>query len=150
VILDTKGNILGGLTPVEWESRTDTFKADDSLKSFVFTLKNPHNIPARRFALKVERKDDAINCESGWGPRFGFCDIGVFDNCNANTASSTSLGSAYTNDTGLGNDIVLADFPSQGNRGPRDRRLNSASRKSCSPAPPESGKSEFRKKKPKK
>jgi hypothetical protein len=46
VILDTEGNIFGGFTPVEWESRTSSpwCKADDSLRSFVFTLKNPHNI----------------------------------------------------------------------------------------------------------
>jgi hypothetical protein len=46
VISDTKGNIFGGFTPVEWESRTpnsewdgfNCLKADDSLKSFLFTL----------------------------------------------------------------------------------------------------------------
>jgi hypothetical protein len=57
VILDTKGNIFGGFTPVEWESRPSSYwKADDSLKSFLFTLKNPHNIPAMRFALKPEKR----------------------------------------------------------------------------------------------
>jgi hypothetical protein len=37
VILDTKGNIFGGFTPVEWESPTvnPDHKADDSLKSFL-------------------------------------------------------------------------------------------------------------------
>jgi hypothetical protein len=62
VILDTEGNIFGGFTPLEWESwvwngnswdEDGRFKADDSLKSFLFTLKNPHDIPARRFALKA-------------------------------------------------------------------------------------------------
>jgi hypothetical protein len=71
VILDTKENIFGGFTPVEWESRkwnkkyddeSNCWKADDSLKSFLFTLKNPHNIPARRFALKAEEHDQAIWC----------------------------------------------------------------------------------------
>jgi hypothetical protein len=55
VILDTIGNIFGGFAPVEWESRlwnAKYGKADDSLKSFVFTLKNPHNIPARKFAFE--------------------------------------------------------------------------------------------------
>jgi hypothetical protein len=82
VILDTKRNIFGGFTPVEWDSRI-TFKADDSQKSFVFTLKNPHNIPARRFALKAEKKHQAIYCDFRYGPWFG--DIRVSDNCNANT-----------------------------------------------------------------
>jgi hypothetical protein len=48
---------FGGFTPVEWENDC-TFKADASLKSFLFTLKNSHNVPARRFALKAEKKDD--------------------------------------------------------------------------------------------
>jgi hypothetical protein len=108
VILDTDGNIFGGYTPVEWESRapnsnwdnSNCFKADPSLKSFLFTLKNPHNFPARRFALKAEKKDEAIFCNSSCGPYFGN-DIGVSDNCNKNTGSHTWLGPSYTNDTGL-------------------------------------------------
>jgi hypothetical protein len=110
VILDTKGNIFGGFTPVEWESRTKSpyEKADDTLKSFVFTLKNPHNIPARRFALKAERKSGAIDCDSKWGPCFGGgYDINVLDNCDANTGSYTVLGDVYTNDTGLDGWIVF-------------------------------------------
>jgi hypothetical protein len=116
VILDTKGNIFGGFTPVEWESRVysqrqgdgdNCLKADESLKSFLFTLKNPHNIPAKRFALKTEAKDRAIICDSRWCPRFGHCtfdiscDIGVCDNCNTDINNCTSLGCSYTNDNGL-------------------------------------------------
>jgi hypothetical protein len=100
VILDTDGNIFGGFTPVEWDSlATWPCKADPSLKSFAFTLKNPQNVPARRFALKAERKDEAIWCVSERGPHFN--DISVSDNCNANTNSWTELGRSYTNDTGL-------------------------------------------------
>jgi hypothetical protein len=55
-----------------WESRQwiekyengNICKADPSLKSFLFTLKNPDNVPARRFALKSEEKENAINCHS--------------------------------------------------------------------------------------
>jgi hypothetical protein len=104
VILDTNGNIFGGFTPVEWELGDTvpfgTDKADPSVKSFLFTLKNPHNVPARRFALRAEKKDEAIWCNSDCGPYF--CDIGVHDKCNANTESFTSqFGHSYTNDTGL-------------------------------------------------
>jgi hypothetical protein len=62
VILDTKGNIFGGFTPVEWRSGW-RYRADDSQKSFLFTLKNPHNIPARRFVLKAKEKRHAICCD---------------------------------------------------------------------------------------
>jgi hypothetical protein len=114
VILDTEGNIFGGFTPVEWDSRVwnrkkedenNCLKADDSLKSFLFTLKNPHNIPARRFLLKAEKKREAIYCNSEEGPHF--YGMAVYDNCNANTKSWTSLGYAYTNDPGLDDRIVF-------------------------------------------
>jgi hypothetical protein len=96
VILDTNGNISGGFTPVEWDSRTHHpySKADDSQKSFLFTLKNPHNIPARRFALKAEEKWRAIDCDSGCGPHF--YGIYVYDNCNTNTNNYTEFGYSYT------------------------------------------------------
>jgi hypothetical protein len=105
VILDTNGNIFGGFTPVEWESQRaggwglNCWKADGSQRSFVFTLKNPHNVPPRRFVLKVEKKQQAIGCNSERGP--DFYDIRVYDNCNANAKSFTSLGNAYTNGTGV-------------------------------------------------
>jgi chaperonin cofactor prefoldin len=62
LILDTDGNSFGGFTPVKWESKqwnrknTDddnTRKEDYSSKSFLFTLKNPHNISAKRFASSL-------------------------------------------------------------------------------------------------
>jgi hypothetical protein len=109
VILDTRGNIFDGFTPVEWESRVwnrkyrnedNCFKADANLKNFLFTLKNPHNVPAWRFALKPEMKDEAIYYYSDCGP--DFCDIGVSDTCNVNISSCNYLfGNSYTNDTGL-------------------------------------------------
>jgi hypothetical protein len=98
VILDTRANIFGGFTPLAWESGWK-YKADPSLKSFLFTLNNPHNVPAWRFALKAERRDKAIFCDSFGGPHFG--DIEVKDKCNANTMSLTYFGTRYTNDTGL-------------------------------------------------
>jgi hypothetical protein len=117
VIFDTNGNIFGGFTPVEWESRVHNYgvgddnnclKADDSLKNFLFTLNNPHNIPTRRFALKAEKKQSALYCNGWCGPRFGDAsDICISSDCNTNTISHTFLGSSYTNDTGLDTDIIL-------------------------------------------
>jgi hypothetical protein len=61
LVLDTDGNVFGGYMPLQWESALSMkYKCDDSLKSFLFTLKNPHNIPARKFALKDEEKQRAI------------------------------------------------------------------------------------------
>jgi hypothetical protein len=104
---------------VEWESRqwdgrggrdSNAFKADDSLRSFLFTLKNPDNIPARRFALKGEKRWAAISCKSEVGPNFD--DMCVYDICSTCAASRfchKSLGFAYTNNTGLGNNTVFTD-----------------------------------------
>jgi hypothetical protein len=101
VILDTNGNMFGGFTPVEWESpQKGKDKADPTLKSFLFTLKNPHNVPARRFVLKAEKKHEAIRCHSNRGPYFW--DIQVSSDCNVNTESNTyDFGDNYTNNTGL-------------------------------------------------
>jgi hypothetical protein len=92
VILDTKGHICGGFTPVEWESRqcndeNNYWKTDASLKCFIFTLKNPHNVPARRFSLKAQQQDRAIVCMAAKGPNFD--EIYVCENCNASTDSGT-------------------------------------------------------------
>jgi hypothetical protein len=97
-------NIFGAFTPVEWDSENH-WKGDDSLKSFLFTLKNPHNIPARKFALEAEEKQDAIFCNSVCGP--SFYGMWVSNNCNANTDSYTNLGPVYTNDTGLDGKTVF-------------------------------------------
>jgi hypothetical protein len=106
VILDTKGNVFGGFTPVELESGKLHWKADDSFWSFVFTLKNPHDIPARRLALKPEAKWGAICCDSGGGPCFGN-DIRISNNYNANTWCVASLGNGFTTDTGLDGKTVF-------------------------------------------
>jgi hypothetical protein len=99
VILDTKDNVFGGFTPLAWDSWS-TFKEDPSLKTFVFTLKNPHNVPARRFALKEEKKEMVIWCASDYGPHF--IEMAVSDNCNRNTKSYTcDFGLNSINDTEL-------------------------------------------------
>jgi hypothetical protein len=73
-------------------------------EEFVFMLKNPHGFPTRKFALKAEKQDRAIFCDSSCGPRFG--DIGIFDDCNA-FGSGSELGGSCANDTGLRGDAVL-------------------------------------------
>jgi hypothetical protein len=58
LILDTDRNVFGGFTPVKWESSASgKWKGADSLRSFLFTLRNPHGVPPRKFALKADKKD---------------------------------------------------------------------------------------------
>jgi hypothetical protein len=88
------------LTPLEWGlpqyDSKNYFKADPGLKSFVFTLENPRNFPARKFALKPEEEDKAIFCDSLLGPAFRgsflttLRDFSVSDRANLNKDSYTS------------------------------------------------------------
>jgi hypothetical protein len=103
LISDTDGNVFGGFTPVKWESGSK-YKGDNSLRSFLFTLRDPHGVPPRKFALKAEKKQKAIYCDSAYCAIFGYGNIYVYDNCNTNKYSFTHIGthwsnSAYANDT---------------------------------------------------
>jgi hypothetical protein len=86
--------VFGGFMPVKWENSgwgedDGHFKGDDSLRSFLFTLRNPHGVPPRKFALKADKKDMAICCYSDEGPVFGLNDMVVNNNCNTDSYSFT-------------------------------------------------------------
>jgi hypothetical protein len=98
MIMDTKGNIFGGFTPVPWDSKGG-YRADPSLKSFLFTLKNPESFAPQTCALKADKKHEAIYCNPERGPYF--CDIHISENCSASPSNHTSgFGLRYTNHTG--------------------------------------------------
>jgi hypothetical protein len=106
IIETTKGYIFGGYTPIPWESSSGTYKTDDSLSSFIFTLKNPQNTNPRLFQLKPANKVHAIRCQSNYGPIFGGGHD--FDVDLSGSPSSTILGHSYNNDTGANGQTVLA------------------------------------------
>jgi hypothetical protein len=107
IITDTDGNIFGGFTPAKWESGTWHPIMDPSLTSFLFTLKNPHDFPAKTFALNPNGKEPAIVCDSAWGPCFG--DIVVTSNCNSTIDNYTiGFGSSYVNDTGIDKSVFFS------------------------------------------
>jgi hypothetical protein len=108
--LDTSRKIFGAFTPVAWElDGNGKDKSDPSQKSFLSTLKNPHNVPARTFALKAEKKQLMICCYSHGGPHFWV--IAVWDNCNGNADSCGYFGSTYNNDAGLDGKRTFAGSP---------------------------------------
>jgi hypothetical protein len=111
LIQDTGGFIFGGFTPVPWESQPfneeeedidDTIaKADESGRSFLFTLRNPYALPPKKFPLYRESRKQAILCSRKRGPMFGADDLLVDTRCNENTTSRTrGFGSSYSNGTG--------------------------------------------------
>jgi hypothetical protein len=97
--LTTAGYIFGGFTPIAWDSNSGD-KADNTGKSFVFSLKNPRNTEPKIFPLSNASK--AIHCSSSCGPIFGsHYDIRVWNDCDQTTQNYTNLGGSYTNDTGI-------------------------------------------------
>jgi hypothetical protein len=109
LILDRNWNILGGFTPVKWESCGGKYKCDNILTSFLSTLKNPHNTPAMSFALKPEKTEYTIYTSSLYGPIVGGGhDLRVCSQCNTNTSSDTLyFGHTYTNNSGVANDKLF-------------------------------------------
>jgi regulator of replication initiation timing len=118
MILDTNGNIFGGYTRLKWESRervgngSNRYKSDESLESWLFTLKNPYNTEPRKFGLASNDKRYAIFCGCSGGPEFGvghdgFGDIAIRDKCNVSNSSSTSFGRTYINDTNIHDDKLF-------------------------------------------
>jgi hypothetical protein len=99
LISSTNDCIFGGYTPVAWSSRDD-YASDPSQKSFLFTLKNRHNLGPRIFKHKHE--SNAIYDNQMYGPTFGTGhDIHVCCQCHSPKNSYTRLGWDYTNDSGI-------------------------------------------------
>jgi hypothetical protein len=109
IVRDTNGNIFGGFTPVQWESRvwngkdrlfgnrTNCLAADESLRSYVFTIVNPSHVPPEKFPLRATQAKFALYFDAQWGPTFG-CGFCVMDNCNENNESfARGLGDVYRN-----------------------------------------------------
>jgi hypothetical protein len=104
IILTTAGYIFGGFAPVAWES-SGGHKADNTGKSFLFSLKNPRNTEPKIFPLS--NPSLAIYCHSGYGPTFGNYALRVADSCDQNTRSHTYLEYGYRNDTGIASNQVF-------------------------------------------
>jgi hypothetical protein len=105
VIESTGGDVFGGFTPLAWDS-SGKYKADNSGKSFLFTVKNPRGTEFRRFGLRNSAY--AIYGHSSLGPVFGsHGDVTVCDGGNAKANSYTRHGGVYLNDTGIDNDRVF-------------------------------------------
>jgi hypothetical protein len=99
LILTTKGYIFGGFTPTAWDS-TEVYKADNSVNSFLLSLKNARNTEPRKFTHS--NASTAIRCYASYGPTFGDGnDIHISNGCDGNMNSYTFLGKGYVNDTGM-------------------------------------------------
>jgi hypothetical protein len=105
LIETTKDFIFGGFTSIAWDS-SNSYKPDNSGKSFLFSLKNPRKIEPHKFVYMSGK--NAIGCYSSYCPLFGSnCDICLCDNCNTSTSNYTHLGGSYVNDTGIDGKLVF-------------------------------------------
>jgi len=94
-ILKAKGssNIFGGFASVHWESSTKSKWKSDA-NAFLFSLTNKDNKPLK-MKIDPNEHDEAIYCDSSYGPTFGGgCDIDIADNANT-TNSCSFLGVSY-------------------------------------------------------
>jgi hypothetical protein len=108
LIRDINRNIFGGFAEPPWGSRVFVkAKAGESPAGFLFTLKNPHNLPPRNFKLIPRRRSSAIKCSLRQGPCFGDEDLVVSDACNVKPSHCRGFGSTYENDIGIQGRCVL-------------------------------------------
>jgi hypothetical protein len=105
LVLDTKGNIFGGFTPLSWNPLA--IPADRNRENFMFTLKNPQHLAPMKFPLKSRQRNQAITYIGSLGPVFGNGALCIADQCNRNSLSHTStFGVTFTNPT-KGNGATL-------------------------------------------
>jgi hypothetical protein len=103
-VVDTDWSVFGNVTPVKWRQP----KGDDCLRCFLFTLRSPHGVPPRKFALMKEKKEKAFEGHHRAGVLFGSgCDLQVSNSCNANRVSYTRTGTRSGSDTTYANDTDL-------------------------------------------
>ncbi|CAD8092082.1 unnamed protein product [Paramecium primaurelia] len=60
------GSIFGAYSPCKWDSSKNTYIADNTLTSFIFS--QTHD---QIYNLKEDKKDRAIYCKSDFGPSYG-------------------------------------------------------------------------------
>jgi hypothetical protein len=105
LIETSRHNIVGDYTPCVWRSSGGSVY-DETGRTFVFTLKNPHNLSARKISFVKGKM--AIYCSSWDGVSFGSgFDIRVLDNCHADAKNYLNFGCSFVNDTGIERKILF-------------------------------------------
>jgi len=98
VICSTSNYLFGGYTPASW---TSAGNYTNSPPSFLFTLTNPANVPAKYLNTNAAY---SIHNNGTYGPTFGGGhDLYVANNCAANNSSATNFPHSYGDTTGRGN-----------------------------------------------
>jgi hypothetical protein len=92
IVQTTEGCIFGGYAHCKYPENTNQWAMDESVKSFLFTLKNPHNIPPRIFKMNPSSKYGLYRREDRrclvWMGYYGA--ISPVAGCNTNSNSCHS------------------------------------------------------------
>jgi hypothetical protein len=108
LIETTKGYTFGAYLVCPWHSVVG-WKGDDTMKSFLFTLKNPHNVSARTFRMVSAQKAYVNYCrksDDGYLTWIGNCGA-IAIHCDGHSCATGRNGGfatpnqAFVNDTGL-------------------------------------------------
>jgi len=101
IIESTGGYRFGGYASRPWQA-TNNYVADSS--AFIFTLTNPHNIPATKYALQQANHANVLLFHTSYHVTFGAgIDLHVSSNSHQNNMSHTGFAHAYADTTGNGN-----------------------------------------------
>jgi hypothetical protein len=108
LVRDTQGNVFGGFAVPAWESPFfSKRKGDLSSESFLFTLKNPHDLPPQRFQLIKGQESSAIRVSSRTCSCFGDDDLFICGDCDRSPSHSRGFGSTYENTTEIDGRFVF-------------------------------------------
>jgi hypothetical protein len=95
-----EGYLFGGYTSTNWKNtRKEIWSRDPS--AFLFTLTNPHQIPATKYPIKSPG-GNAIRSWAERGPTFGEYEICIYLDSNKNRQSYFSFPKNYCDTTGMG------------------------------------------------
>jgi len=108
LIKSTSGHMFGGYSGLPWDSISG-YKGSHT--SFLFTLTNPHGIPATKYVSKTN-DNNSIFCHSTYGPTFGSGhDIYICNNSNSTTNNCSSyFPGSYQDSTGRGQATFTGAF----------------------------------------
>ena len=98
IIQSHNNSLFGGYTSISWASDA-SYKNDTT--AFLFTLRNPHNIPHTKYFIKSHRLGTAVYHKDNYGPTFGGGhDIYLASASNSNSSSYIYFSHSYTDTTG--------------------------------------------------
>ncbi|XP_031573116.1 uncharacterized protein LOC116307107 isoform X2 [Actinia tenebrosa] len=98
-LIRVKDNVFGGIIDQSWGGTSGYL---GSTNAFLFSLKNPHNIPALKFPMETDLLNSLNNARVTaaqtspfLGPSFGLNDLVIYEDANSRVSGYSDLGNAY-------------------------------------------------------